>query len=176
MTRVKSSTDPIAELERQLGRPLSPNEIFNVHAGLAHDHEPEAVAAVVDPLQTAQTSTSNRHSSVRQKLSPPLMAKQRCRSGDHCKEPAGFGRWGTFCEAHAEQLAAIAKTYRRGPNAPAKAKPVGPIPVQQKVTVRICGLDGCDAQAWKPDEPLRCFHHQSVPADVTEAPEKGREA
>ena len=43
-----------------------------------------------------------------------MSSRERCASGDDCDEANGFGRFGNFCEPHAEQLAALVE-LRPGP-------------------------------------------------------------
>jgi hypothetical protein len=54
---------------------------------------------------------------------------ERCRSGAGCDQPAGHGLRGTFCEAHAEQLARVREQLsRRGPAPGARKIAVTPKP------------------------------------------------
>lgn len=53
--RIKKAEPPVTgdaaidALARELGRPLSPNEIFNLSEGLAHDFQPPPEVPFVDP-------------------------------------------------------------------------------------------------------------------------------
>lgn len=44
--------ESIDAVVRELGRPLSPEETFNVRAGLPHDHQPEHVPRSTEPPST----------------------------------------------------------------------------------------------------------------------------
>lgn len=44
--------DAVDAAAERLGRPLSPNELFNVQQGLAHDFKPEPKPMVEDPEGT----------------------------------------------------------------------------------------------------------------------------
>lgn len=89
-----------------------------------------------------------------------------CRwGGVLCREPAGYGRFGSFCETHAAKLAAL--TPKRGPKKGAGGRVVRKPPKPVEPT---CALLDCGTRAWKSDEPLRCYLHRNVPAEARYAP------
>lgn len=79
-------------------------------------------------------------------------------SFDGCEEPAGHGKFGSFCAEHAEVLGAIKLDQR-------VTKPSNPRPDRP-----TCGLDGCNGAKWM-DEPPRCYRHRNVP-EGEKAPER----
>jgi hypothetical protein len=57
---------------------------------------------------------------------------------------------------------------RIGPRvAPSAAK----VEALRKPVDRVCALNGCESSAWQNSgQPLRCYAHRAIPADVSEAP------
>lgn len=86
--------------------------------------------------------------------------RDQCAWGGGCDEASGFGRFGNFCEAHADALAAI--KLDRGGNAPVVRRR------QPDPSVPVCRLDGCERYAQGGTE--LCYPHRNVPDDVTVAP------
>lgn len=100
--------------------------------------------------------------SIKTAVQPKVRA--RCAWGEGCREPAGHGRFGNFCETHAEALAAVELTAA-DLRAPKAADPVA-----------RCALTGCGNRAWGNLEPARCYFHRTVPPEVTIAPPSRRAA